>query len=171
MSNYFVFVFVSHGDKQTGLVSKDNGGPFMQLKVKLSYQKCFGLHVCLSGVVAWCVGQHIWLPLSLIPTQTRGGFHTAIYALRLNLRSAPILFAQIYYNLASCICALRSTYCIFYQIWVRSTLYVVRPTFMKSTPGCKYSSFSYHISRTLPLAQSRRYSDPHCINKHCLVTM
>jgi hypothetical protein len=52
-----------------------------------------------------------------------------------NLRSTPILFAQIYSNLASCIVALRSTYCIFTQIWVRSMLYPVHPTFMKSAPG------------------------------------
>jgi hypothetical protein len=43
-----------------------------------------------------------------------------------NLRSAPILSAQIYSNLASCICALGSSYCIFSQLWVRSTLYAVR---------------------------------------------
>jgi hypothetical protein len=49
-----------------------------------------------------------------------------------NLPSAPILFAQIYLNLAACICALCSTYFIFSQIWVRSTLYPARPTFMKS---------------------------------------
>jgi hypothetical protein len=51
-----------------------------------------------------------------------------------NLRSGRILFALIYSNLTSCICALCSTYCIFSQSWVRSTLYSVRPTFMKSTP-------------------------------------
>jgi hypothetical protein len=37
-------------------------------------------------------------------------------------------------NLASCICALRPTYCAFSKIWVRFTLYTVRPTFMKSSP-------------------------------------
>jgi hypothetical protein len=36
--------------------------------------------------------------------------------------------------LASCICALRPTHCIFSQIWVHFTLYAVRPTFMKSNP-------------------------------------
>jgi hypothetical protein len=40
-----------------------------------------------------------------------------------NLHSAPILFAQIYSNLASCICNLGSIYSIFSRIWVRSTLY------------------------------------------------
>jgi hypothetical protein len=40
-----------------------------------------------------------------------------------NCRSAPTLFAQIYSNLALCICALRSTYCIFSQILVRFTPY------------------------------------------------
>jgi hypothetical protein len=39
-----------------------------------------------------------------------------------NLCSAPILFAQIYSNLASCSCALRSNYSIFNQIWVRFML-------------------------------------------------
>jgi hypothetical protein len=54
-----------------------------------------------------------------------------------NLRSALIIFAQIYCDLTSCICALRSTDSFFSQIWVRSTLYAlrpIRPTFMKSTP-------------------------------------
>jgi hypothetical protein len=44
-----------------------------------------------------------------------------------NLSSALILLAQIYPNLASCICALHSTYCIFFKIWVLSTLYAVHP--------------------------------------------
>jgi hypothetical protein len=51
------------------------------------------------------------------------------------LCSAPILFEQIYSNLASCICALRSTFAFSPRFWVRSTLYTLRPTFMKSTPG------------------------------------
>jgi hypothetical protein len=59
-----------------------------------------------------------------------------------NLRYEPILFAQIYSNLASCTCTLRSTYCIFSQIWVHSTLYSVRPTFVKSTQG-PYPSYIY----------------------------
>jgi hypothetical protein len=32
-------------------------------------------------------------------------------------------------------CALHSTYKIFSLIWMRSTLYAMHPTFMKSTPG------------------------------------
>jgi hypothetical protein len=50
------------------------------------------------------------------------------------LGSAPILFEQIYSNLVSCICALRSTFCIVSQIF--GALYALRPapTFMKSTP-------------------------------------
>jgi hypothetical protein len=62
-----------------------------------------------------------------------------------NLRSAPIFF----HNLALCICALRSTYCIFSQIWVCFTLCAVRPTFMKSTPGSmlrKYFLFEKYVS-------------------------
>jgi hypothetical protein len=47
-----------------------------------------------------------------------------------NLHSVPILFAQIYFNLASSICGLRSTYCIFSQIWVHSKLYAVTPNFI-----------------------------------------
>jgi hypothetical protein len=50
-----------------------------------------------------------------------------------NLCSAPILFDQIYSNLASCICALHSTFCIISQIF--GALYPLRPTFMKSIPG------------------------------------
>jgi hypothetical protein len=38
-------------------------------------------------------------------------------------------------NFASCICTLRPTYCIFSQIWMGFTLYTLRPTFKKSTPG------------------------------------
>jgi hypothetical protein len=42
-----------------------------------------------------------------------------------NLRSAPILFEQIYSNVASCIYALRSTFCIGSQIL--GALYALRP--------------------------------------------
>jgi hypothetical protein len=63
-----------------------------------------------------------------------------------NLRSAPILFAQIYSNMASCICALRSTCYCFSQIWVLSKLYAVGPTFMKSTPGLAFKSKNYVIA-------------------------
>ncbi len=38
-------------------------------------------------------------------------------------------------NLAPCIWALHPTYYIFSQIWMPFALYVVRPTYMKSTPG------------------------------------
>jgi hypothetical protein len=38
-------------------------------------------------------------------------------------------------NLATSICALCSSYCIFFLIWMRSTLYAERPTFVKYTPG------------------------------------
>jgi hypothetical protein len=44
------------------------------------------------------------------------------------------LLPSFFHNLASGICALRPTYCIFSQIWVRFMLYSMRPTFMKSTP-------------------------------------
>jgi hypothetical protein len=50
-----------------------------------------------------------------------------------NLCFAPIFFAPINSNWASYICALLSNYFIFSQIWVRSTLNAMRPTFMKST--------------------------------------
>ena len=40
-----------------------------------------------------------------------------------NLRSVPILFEQIYSNLASCICALHTIFCIVSRFSVRSTLY------------------------------------------------
>jgi hypothetical protein len=43
----------------------------------------------------------------------------------LNLRSVPICFEQIYSNLASFICPLRSTFCIVSQI--SGTLYALRP--------------------------------------------
>jgi hypothetical protein len=46
----------------------------------------------------------------------------------------PSFLHKKYSNLASCICTLHSTYCIFSQIWVHSTLYAMCPTFMKSTP-------------------------------------
>jgi hypothetical protein len=42
-----------------------------------------------------------------------------------NLRSAPILFQQIYSSLASCICAMRSTFCIVSLIF--GALYALRP--------------------------------------------
>jgi hypothetical protein len=51
-----------------------------------------------------------------------------------NLRSSRIFFP----NLASFICALLPTHCIFSQIWMHFTLYDVHPTFMKSTPGIIY---------------------------------
>ncbi len=57
---------------------------------------------------------------------TKGGFHKAIYALRLK-------FAVCAHHFFPCIWALLPTYCIFSQIWLRFTLYAVRPTFMKST--------------------------------------
>jgi hypothetical protein len=47
-----------------------------------------------------------------------------------HLSYAPILFEQIYSNLASCICALRSIFCIVSQIF--GALYTLRPTFMKA---------------------------------------
>jgi hypothetical protein len=61
------------------------------------------------------------------PGLNRGGFHKTIFALHLKfvLHAHPFLF-----NLASSICALYATCCIF-----SLSLYAVRPTFMKSTPG------------------------------------
>jgi hypothetical protein len=52
-----------------------------------------------------------------------------------NLRSAPILFEQIYSNLTSCIYALRSTFCIVCQIF--GALYALRPApnFYEIHPG------------------------------------
>jgi hypothetical protein len=58
-------------------------------------------------------------------TVTGGGFHKAIYALRLKFALCAILFEQIYSNLTSCICALRSTFCILSQIF--GALYALRP--------------------------------------------
>jgi hypothetical protein len=58
-----------------------------------------------------------------------------------NLPSVPILFAQIYSYLASCIFTLRSTYCIFSQILgADSRLYTVHPAFMKSTLDCLFKT-------------------------------
>ncbi len=54
-----------------------------------------------------------------------------------NLHSAPNFFPK----LASCICALCPTYCIFYLIWVCFTLYAVRTTFMKSISGMHQPSY------------------------------
>ncbi len=56
----------------------------------------------------------------------RGGFHKAIYALRFKFALWAHLFEQIYSNLTSCICALRSIFCIFSQIL--GALYALRPT-------------------------------------------
>jgi hypothetical protein len=56
---------------------------------------------------------------------TRDGFHKAIYALCLKFALCAILFEQIYSNLASCICALCSTFCIVSQIF--SALYALLP--------------------------------------------
>jgi hypothetical protein len=55
-----------------------------------------------------------------------------------SLRSVPI-----FSNLASCICAFCPTYCIYSQIWMRFTLYAVRPTYVKSTPG--FSMYIYRL--------------------------
>jgi hypothetical protein len=53
-----------------------------------------------------------------------------------NLRTAPILFAQIFSNLAPCICALCSNYWIFSKLWVHSTI-VPWPNFYKIGPKTK----------------------------------
>jgi hypothetical protein len=51
-----------------------------------------------------------------------------------NLCSAAILFAHNHSNLASCVCALCSTYCSFSQIWMGSMVYSLRPTLLKKYP-------------------------------------
>jgi hypothetical protein len=64
---------------------------------------------------------HIWLGVDFIKQFTPNTW---------NLRSAPILFEQIYSNMASCIFALRSTFCIVSHILGALTLYALCPTFM-----------------------------------------
>jgi hypothetical protein len=66
-----------------------------------------------------------------------------------NLRSAPILLKQIYSNLASCICTLRSTFCILSQIF--GVLYALRPApnFYEIHPRSQNS----HQIFTWPLSQ------------------
>jgi hypothetical protein len=59
----------------------------------------------------------------------------------LNLRSAPIFFEQIYSDLASCICALRSTFCIFFQILGELYALRPRPNFYEIHPRCKWVQF------------------------------
>jgi hypothetical protein len=54
-----------------------------------------------------------------------GEFHKDIYALCLKFALCPHLFEQIYSNLASCTCALRSPFCIFSQIL--GAVYALRP--------------------------------------------
>jgi hypothetical protein len=64
----------------------------------------------------------------IIADKSMGRFHKTKYALRLKFALSAIFFP----HLASCICALRPTYCIFSQIF--GALYAMHPTFMKSTP-------------------------------------
>jgi hypothetical protein len=78
------------------------------------------LNLCIRAVL-----------LNLLCLWSKGDFIKKFTHFAWNLRSAPIFF---YSNLALCICVLGSTNRIFSQTWVRSTLYAVRPNFMKSTP-------------------------------------
>jgi hypothetical protein len=68
------------------------------------------------------------------PTQTRGGFYKAIYALRLKFALCANLFSQILYHVfapyAQLIAFSPRIGCA-----LHFTLYTVRPTFMKSIPG------------------------------------
>ncbi len=57
-----------------------------------------------------------------------------VYFLKQFMLEICALGPSFFPNLASCICALSPTYCIFSQIWGHFTLYHVRPTFMKSIP-------------------------------------
>ncbi len=83
-----------------------------------------------TGIRTWILQRNLLNLLSkATPTTTHfyvcskawGGFHKVIYALCLN-------FAFFVYL------TLGSPYCSFFQIWVRSKLYAVQPTFIKSTP-------------------------------------
>jgi hypothetical protein len=67
-------------------------------------------------------------------------------------------------NLASCICALRPTYCIFSQIWVGFMFYALRPTFIKSTPSemtvCKKPILTWQIRRRVHKPHEKAYHLP-----------
>jgi hypothetical protein len=93
-----------------------------------------------SQVIVWFLN-HLVVE-SIFDTFTRGGFQKAIYALCLKFVLCAHPLTQIYSNLTSCICAMRSTNCIFSQILVGSMLHTVGPTFLKSTPVSKDNSGS-----------------------------
>jgi hypothetical protein len=72
-----------------------------------------------------------------IGLKTCGGSHKAILRSTLEICALrPSFFAKIYSNLSLWICALPITFCIFSQIWVRSTTpYTIHPSFMNATLG------------------------------------
>ena len=80
---------------------------------------------------------------------TWGQFPKIMYDLHFKFLLCAILFEHIYSGLAPCICALHSATCIFAQFWLRTTLYAVRPTFMKSTPEA-YEAVVHYPNQTFP---------------------
>jgi hypothetical protein len=86
-----------------------------------------------------------------------GGFHTAICALRFKFALCAHLFEQIYSNLASCICALCSTFCIFSQIL--GALYAF-PNFFEIHPWLDFLSTLFYDSIVRPGFTYTRTSPP-----------